>query len=230
MYVDDLQPSALGRQPDLDVHLEAAGSEDGVIDHVLPVRHADDQNVVQRVDTVDLREELVHHRVAHTRVVVRGAARFADGIELVEDDDMEHRVVSLRLLLGLRLREEVADVLLALAHVFAHDLRAAHHLGFARVQHLPNLARDEGLAATRRSIQQHTAHVVDAHLLNDVTREDARGERTTEDLIELVVQATDAHFGEVEVLVEDSLGLCFLAAQLHHGPRLLLQLDGCHAQ
>ena len=42
-------------------------------------------------------------------------------------------------------------------------------------------------------------------LLHDLGREDARGEGSPEDGVELVVQAADAHLGEVPVRVYDGL-------------------------
>jgi hypothetical protein len=52
----------------LHMHLQPPRAEDGVVDHVLAVGEADDQGVVERVDAVELREELVHY----LRVVVVG--------------------------------------------------------------------------------------------------------------------------------------------------------------
>lgn len=43
------------------------------------------------------------------------------------------------------------------------------------------------------------------HLLHDVWREDSRGEGPTEDVRELLVQATDAHALKVPVWVDDGL-------------------------
>ena len=46
-------------------HLEAAGAEEGLVEHVLAVGHADDEDVVERVHPVDVRQQLVHHAVPH---------------------------------------------------------------------------------------------------------------------------------------------------------------------
>ena len=47
-------------------HLEAAGAEEGLVEHVLAVGHADDEDVVERVHPVDVGQQLVHHAVPHT--------------------------------------------------------------------------------------------------------------------------------------------------------------------
>lgn len=53
---DDLEAALLVGQRDLHVHLETAGTQERLVDHVETVRHADDEDVVQLVDTVHLRE------------------------------------------------------------------------------------------------------------------------------------------------------------------------------
>lgn len=40
MNRDDLEAARLVGEADLDVHLQAAGAHDGLVDHVLAVRHA----------------------------------------------------------------------------------------------------------------------------------------------------------------------------------------------
>ena len=61
--LEDLVPPRLVGEADLDVHLQAPGAQDRLVQHVLPVCHADEQDVVERVDAVDLGEELVHDGV-----------------------------------------------------------------------------------------------------------------------------------------------------------------------
>ncbi len=47
-------------------HFKAAGSKEGLVDHVATIGHADDEDVVQLVDTVEFCEKLVNHRVVDT--------------------------------------------------------------------------------------------------------------------------------------------------------------------
>ncbi len=47
-------------------HLKAAGSKEGLVYHVATIGHADDEDVVQLVDTVELCEKLVNHGVVDT--------------------------------------------------------------------------------------------------------------------------------------------------------------------
>lgn len=54
----------------------------------------DDQDVVQLLHAVDLRQKLVDHSVVHARAAGARASLLADGIQLVEDDDMEPAVGS----------------------------------------------------------------------------------------------------------------------------------------
>ena len=82
-----------------------------------PVCHADDEDVVELVDAVNLGEELVHHGVVDAGAARDGAPRLADGVDLVEDDYVEARVGAHPLLLLLRLGKEPPDVGLGLSHV-----------------------------------------------------------------------------------------------------------------
>ncbi len=47
-------------------HLKAAGSKEGLVDHVATIGHANDEDVVQLVDTVELCEKLVNHGIVDT--------------------------------------------------------------------------------------------------------------------------------------------------------------------
>ena len=88
--------------------------------HVLkysPVGHADDEDVVELVDAVNLGEELVHHGVVDAGAARHGAPRLADGVDLVEYNDVQPRVGAHPLLLLLGLGEEPTDVGLRLAYV-----------------------------------------------------------------------------------------------------------------
>lgn len=46
------------RSLDLDLHVEATGSQDGRVDHVLSIGGPDDDDVLQPLDPVDLSEQL----------------------------------------------------------------------------------------------------------------------------------------------------------------------------
>lgn len=53
--VENLEAAVLVGERDLHVHLETARAKEGLVDHVKSVRHADDENVVELVDSVHLR-------------------------------------------------------------------------------------------------------------------------------------------------------------------------------
>ena len=124
---DLLAPRLVG-QRDLDLHLEAAGAEQRLVDHVFAVRHPDDQDVVEGIDAVDLGEQLVDHRVVDAGAVLVRAALLADAVDLVEDDDVQVGVVAALGHLGLGVGEERAHVLLRLADVLRQHLGAVDDL------------------------------------------------------------------------------------------------------
>lgn len=149
----------------------------------------DDQDVVQLLHAVNLRQKLVDHGVVHACAAGARASLLADGVQLVEDDDMEPAVgsqlgtgqvefnnrsvrfgyssehVETRahpLLLLLCVGEQLADVGLRLSHVLVEDLRAVDDLRLAGVEHLANLPGHQSLTTARRPEQQDTLHVLAA--------------------------------------------------------------------
>lgn len=54
-------------------------------------------------------------------------------------------------------------------------------------------------------MQEDPLHVVDAKALHNRRRKHARGKRAAEDLLELLVQATNAQLLEIELLVLEQL-------------------------
>ena len=52
--VEDLEATSLVRQGNLDMNFETAGTEKGFVDHVHSIRHTDNQDIVQLVNTVHL--------------------------------------------------------------------------------------------------------------------------------------------------------------------------------
>ena len=99
-----------------------------------------------RVHGVHAREPLVADRVAHAGAVARRAALLADGVDLVHDDDVQVRLVAALRVLGVRVGEELADVLLGLAHKLGEDLGAVDDLRLARAER----ARAEKVREGRR--------------------------------------------------------------------------------
>ena len=84
----------------------------------MPVGHADDQDIVELVHSVYLGQELVDHSVVHAAAVAGlRAPRLADGVDLVEDDDVEAGVGAQPPLFLLGLFEQPPDVGLTLSNI-----------------------------------------------------------------------------------------------------------------
>jgi hypothetical protein len=60
LHLQDLLPALLVRETDFDVYLQATGTKQGLVEHVLSVGHPDQKNVVQGLDAVNLGEHLVY--------------------------------------------------------------------------------------------------------------------------------------------------------------------------
>ena len=112
----------------LQLELETTRAKQRLVDHVHAVGHADQEDVVEGVDTVNLQEELVDDRVLHASAVRERTTRLLDGVNLVEDTDMQAAVVTLELVLSIGVGKQLAHVLFRLAHILGQDLWASHNL------------------------------------------------------------------------------------------------------
>src|SRR6266851_260599 len=110
----------LGVRPlDLDLDVQPARPQDRRVDHVLAVGGADDDDVLQALDPVDLGQQLRHDRVLHVGGHA-GPAGTEDRVHLVEETDDRHALAGL--LPGSL--EHQPDVPLGLADVLVQQLRA----------------------------------------------------------------------------------------------------------
>ena len=113
-----------------------------------------------------------------------------DRVHLVQDDHVELRRVARRRPLRLRRREELAHLLLRLAHKLVDDLGAVDDLRLARAERARELAREERLAAARRAGEQDAAQVR-APKAPRRRRVGARREHAPHDRLELRLEAAD---------------------------------------
>ena len=104
---------------DLDLHVEPAGAQDGRVDEVLAVGGADDDDVLQGLDPVDLGQQLRDDGGLHVRADA-GAAGAEHRVHLVEEDDDGPALLGL--LPGPL--EHQADLALGLADVLVQELGA----------------------------------------------------------------------------------------------------------
>ena len=146
---------------DLDLHVEAAGAEDGRIDEVLAVGGADDDDVFEALDAVDLGQELGDDGGLDVGGDA-GAAGAEEGVHLVEEDD-DGDVLG-GLFLGLD--EDLANLALGLADVLVEELGAldveeealdllAALFGDLLGEVVGDGLGDHGLAAAGRAVEEH---------------------------------------------------------------------------
>merc|ERR1740120_618543 len=107
------------------MYLQATWPQQRIINEIFAVRHAYEENVVEGIHPVDLRQQLIDDAVMNASAVGFRSPRLADGVDLVEDHHMQLRILALLLLLLLCVCEEVADVLLCRPHPF-HREPGAH--------------------------------------------------------------------------------------------------------
>ncbi len=80
------------------------------------------QNIVKLIDSVNLGQQLVDDGIVDSRVSGDGASSLTDGVNLVEDDDVEAGVCPHPFLLLLSISEQPSNVGLGFTNVFVKDL------------------------------------------------------------------------------------------------------------
>lgn len=95
LNIEDLHTTSLVGEGDLDLDFETTWAEQRLVEHIFAIGHANDQDVVELLNTVHLGKQLVHDRITDTSAVAARATLLADGIDLIKDDDVETRVFTL---------------------------------------------------------------------------------------------------------------------------------------
>ena len=86
--LEDGQPALVGGPIDRDVAVEAAGAQQGRIEHVGPVRGGHDDDRLGLGEAVHFAEDLVERLLAFVVAAAHaGAAMPADGVDLVDEED-----------------------------------------------------------------------------------------------------------------------------------------------
>ena len=196
---------------DLDLHVEAPRPQDGRVDEVLAVGGPDDDDVLEPLDAVELRQELGHDRRFH--VGRHPAAPGAEqGVHLVEEDDDGNPLVGLLLGPG----EDQADLPLGLAHVLVEQLGpfdveevgtgvARAGLGGHRSgQGVGHRLGDQRLAAPRGPVEQHPLRGAELVVLEELLVQVGQLDRVA-DRLDLRPQAPDLLVGDVGDLLQDQL-------------------------
>ena len=184
--VEHLDPVVLRRDPDLDLPVEPAGTAEGGVDGVEPVRGPDHHDLPPLLEPVHHRQELGHH----TPLDLPGhlLAPGGDRVEFVDEDDGR------RMLPGVL--EDLAEPLFALAVVLRDHLgsRDRYEVGSA-------LARDrlcdQGLSRPRRAVEEDALRRLDTELPEDLRVAHRKFDRLA-DTLQLALQAAD-------ILVADPL-------------------------
>ena len=149
------------------MNLQAARSEHGLVYHVQTVSHTDDEHVVQAIDTVNFRQQLIDNRLVDTCATrARRSSLSADCIYLIEDDNMQVRFFSVLLLVLLGWLKELADFFLRTANVLVENLGTINHLRLSTIEGFGYLPGYQSLARAWWSVEQHALAVLDAIPLN----------------------------------------------------------------
>ena len=167
------------RVRDHDLTVETAGAQQRRVEHVGTVGGGDQDDAFIGLETVHLDQKLVQRLLALVVAAAKaGAAMAADGVDLVDEDDAG-RVL-------LRLLEHVADPRRADTDEHLDEVRTGNgeerHIRFAR-----DGARQQRLAGSRRSDQQHAARNPPAETL-----EFLRIAQEFDDLLEILLRLVDA--------------------------------------
>src|SRR3990170_4330335 len=191
--------------------MSAAWPQDRRVDQVLAVGGAYHDHVLQRLDAVELGEQLRDDRALDVGRDA-GPARAEYRIHLVEKDD--HRETFLRPLL--RALEDLPDLPLGLPDVLVEELRALD-VEEVRVRVLPSGPllhlvrqrfrdglRDQRFAATRRAVQEHALGRLELVLVEELRVQERQLDGITY-LLDLTLEAADVLVGDVGNLLQDEL-------------------------
>ncbi|CAB4966268.1 unannotated protein [freshwater metagenome] len=198
------------RALDLDLHVEPARPQDRGVDHVLTVGGTDHEHVLQRLDTVDLAQQLGDDRVLH----VGGDSRPAgaeERVHLVEEHD--HRGAERRLLP--RPLEHQPDVALGLADVLVEQLgaldveevglpRRSRALGHLLGQGVGHRLGDQRLAAAGRAVEEHALRRLQLVVLEELGVQVGQLDGVA-DRVDLGGEAADLRVVDVRHLLEHQL-------------------------
>src|SRR6266478_6104613 len=195
---------------DLDLHVEPAGAQDGRVDEVLAVGGADDDDVLEAFDAVDLGQELGHDGGLDVGGDA-GAAGAEQSVHLVEEDDDGHVLGGL----FFGLDENLSNLSLGFSHVLVQQLRSfdveeealdllAALLGDLFGEVVGDGLGDHGLAAAGGAVEEHALGRGELVLLVVVAVE-VRELDGVLDGLDLIAEAADVlvadigHFLEREV-------------------------------
>jgi len=186
------------------VDFHSARAEDGLIHHVFSVCHSDNEDVVQLVYTVHLRQELVDHCFINTSAgVTRRASGLADSVDLIENDNMKARVFTVSGLVILSVLEKLTDLPFRFSNEFVKDLWSIDNLRLYTFQSSSDFTGNERLTSAGRSMEQESLDMVDA-IGFDVFRGIPPGVKSTsENGLKLLVQSSNSKFVEVKVFLEE---------------------------
>ncbi len=157
MYAQDLFAAANVGTRNHHAAIEAAGPQQRRIEHVRTVGGGDQDDAFVRLEAVHLDQQLVQGLLALVVSAAEACATMtADRVDFVDEDDAGSVLLALL--------EQVADAACAHADEHLHEVRTRdaeeRHVGFAG-----HRARQQGLAGSRRSDQQHAFRNAAAQLL-----------------------------------------------------------------
>lgn len=90
--VQNLDSTFLVGKTDFHLHFQSTWTQQSLVNHIPSVGHTNHQDVVQLFNTVDLGQQLVHHSIMHTAIATDTSSSLTNGIDFVEDDDMQSTV------------------------------------------------------------------------------------------------------------------------------------------
>ena len=223
MNLQDLQPSlpitpslladrlvGIGQ---LDLAIDASGSQQRGVQNVDPIRRHDDFDPVRRLEPVQLVQQL-HHRALHLVLSAPAfSSRAPDAVDLVHEDQTRLVLASddppfLRLP---RAHEQFAHHSRALADVLLHQLRPAQADERA-VRVVRHGAREQRFPRARRAVEQNALRLLHAQRLEELGVLEGQLDHLF-DLRDLLVQ-TAAH---VVGAVRDLLHLHETDDRVHFG-------------
>ena len=78
----------------LSIYFQTTGTKESLVDHVPPIGHANDEDIIQLFHAVNFGQQLIDDSVADAGAPTSSSASLANGVDFIEDDDVQPAVGS----------------------------------------------------------------------------------------------------------------------------------------
>lgn len=118
MYLQNLQSSLFIRQTNFNMYLKSTWSQNSFINQILSVCHSNNENIIQRLHTINVCQQLIYNLITNLRPCIsRHSSLLAYGINFIKHDNMQWTLIPKFLLISSCLGEKFSNVFFTLSDI-----------------------------------------------------------------------------------------------------------------